>query len=185
VNGFVQHPQPIGIEGIEVMQAQASHLGTVLSILTEAGEWLAAKGIPMWGPGRFRAQVIASSIERGEVYLAMQGRWAIGTIALQWSDTVIWGDDAGDAAYVHRLAIRRAFAGKGLGFHLLRWAESAAAAQGKRYLRLDCMAENPVLREYYERAGFEYRGETCGEGWTAARYEKCLPLAALEQQRKG
>lgn len=42
----------------------------------------------------------------------------------------------------------------------------------RKYIRLDCMAENPGLCAYYEQAGFVYRGETQGKGWQAALYEK-------------
>jgi RimJ/RimL family protein N-acetyltransferase len=43
---------------------------------------------------------------------------------------------------------------------------------GKKFIRLDCMAENPALCAYYEQAGFTYCGETRGKGWKAALYEK-------------
>jgi ribosomal protein S18 acetylase RimI-like enzyme len=79
-------------------------------------------------------------------------------LALQRSDEETWGTVAGDAGYVHGLAIRRGFAGTGLGRELLRWAENMVAASGKKYLRLDCVAENTAFNEYYVRAGFGCRG---------------------------
>jgi GNAT superfamily N-acetyltransferase len=77
---------------------------------------------------------------------------------------------------VHCLAIRRAFAGIGLGRYLLQWAEQRIAAVGKKFIRLDCMAENPALCAYYEQVGFTHRGETQGKGWKAALYEKKVPI---------
>ncbi len=50
-----------------------------------------------------------------------------------------------------------------------------ASGAGKRYLRLDCMAENPALNDYYRRAGFSYRGERRGDGWAASLYERPVP----------
>ena len=82
------------------------------------------------------------------------------------------GDVPGDAGYVHGLAIRRDFAGKGLGREFLRWAEDRVAASGKKYLRLDCAAENRALNEYYRRAGFSYRGEALVWGLEVSLYEK-------------
>ena len=99
------------------------------------------------------------------MYLAaLEGR-TFGTLALQWSDEEVWGYAPGDAGYVHGLAIRRDFAGLGLGRELLRWAEDRAALSGKRYLRLDCVAKNRRLNEYYERAGFRCRGRVRVWGW--------------------
>ena len=106
------------------------------------------------------------------MYLAgLRGR-PVGTLALQWSDDETWGDIPGDAGYVHGLAIRRDFADQGLGRELLRWAEARVAASGKKYLRLDCVAENRALNEYYRRAAFSYRGGALVWGLEVSLYEK-------------
>jgi hypothetical protein len=34
------------------------------------------------------------------------------------------------------------------------------------------MAENQALRQYYEQAGFTFRGEIQGQGWKASLFEK-------------
>jgi GNAT superfamily N-acetyltransferase len=60
---------------------------------------------------------------------------------------------------VYNLAVRRAWAGQGVGRQLLQWAERKAAEAGRRYLRLDCVPTNAFLRQYYEDAGFTARGE--------------------------
>jgi len=145
---------------IRVVQARASDLDTVLSILEEAAQWLVSRGIDQWQPGSFSRQRIADRIERGEMYLAELGGRPVGTLALQWSDEEIWGNVFKDAGYVHGIAIRREYAGKGLGLELLRWAENRVASSGKKYLRLDCTAGNQTLNESYERAGFARRGRT-------------------------
>ncbi len=160
---------------ITIEQARPSDLDTVIDILEEVASWLASRGIDQWRPGTFlgpRYESIADQVNRGEVYLATLDGKPVGTLTLQWEDKKFWGDVPDDAAYVHRIAIRRAYAGKGLGRRLLRWAESAAAAAGKNFLRLDCMAENSALCEYYERASFECRGEIQGKGWRGRLYEK-------------
>jgi ribosomal protein S18 acetylase RimI-like enzyme len=106
------------------------------------------------------------------MYLAELAGYPVGTFALQWSDEETWGDVPDDAGYVHGLAIRRDFAVRGLGREVLRRAENLAVASGKKYLRLDCMAENNALNEYYERAGFGYRGRVPVRGLEVSLYEK-------------
>jgi GNAT superfamily N-acetyltransferase len=161
---------------ITIAQAQPSHIDIVISILEEVGQWLLERDIYQWLPGSFRRDRIASSFELGQVYLAKQGEEVIGTLTLQWSDKLMWGDVPGDAGYVHRLAIRHAFAGMGLGRLLLQWAEDTAASVGKHYLRLDCWTDNPALCQYYERAGYICRGEIVFQGkqqvWKTSLYEK-------------
>jgi GNAT superfamily N-acetyltransferase len=160
---------------IKLVQAQSSELDTVIDILEEAASWLASRGIEQWLPGAFlgpRYGSIAEQVNRGEVYLAILDGKPVGTLTLQWQDKKFWGDVPDDAAYVHRIAIRRACGGKGLGRQLLQSAESTAAKVGKTFLRLDCMAENAALCEYYERANFLCRGEIEGNGWRGRLYEK-------------
>ncbi|HEX6122829.1 MAG TPA: GNAT family N-acetyltransferase, partial [Ktedonobacterales bacterium] len=58
---------------------------------------------------------------------------------------------------------------------LLHWA--AGMAHGAEYpaLRLECLASNPALRAYYERAGFTLRGEGgATDGRILARYEHAV-----------
>jgi ribosomal protein S18 acetylase RimI-like enzyme len=160
---------------ITIEQAQPSDLDTVLNILEEAADWLISRGIDQWQPGLFRKvrrQSIAYQVSGGEVYLAKRDGQAVGTLTLQWVDKMFWANVPDDAGYIHRLAIRRAYAGMELGRQLLQWAEGKVASAGRDYLRLDCMAENQALRQYYEQAGFTYRGEVRGEGWRASLYEK-------------
>jgi ribosomal protein S18 acetylase RimI-like enzyme len=155
-----------------VVRAGGSDLDTVLSILEEAALWLVRRGIEGWEPGSFFRRRIADRIGRGEMYLARLAGQPFGTFALQWSDQEVWGDVPGDAGYVRGLAIRRGFAGRGLGRELLRWAEERAVLSGKSYLRLDCRADNRALYEYYERAGFRYRGQARVWSFGVNLYEK-------------
>lgn len=159
---------------IKIVKAESDDLDTVLEVLRDAANWLLSKGIDQWRPESFSRQSIAEKIKLEEVYLAKQKQRPIGTITLQWSDKFFWVDDDTDAGYVHKLAIKPSYTGKGLGRQLLEWAERATKAAGKNCLRLDCMFENPRIRQYYEDAGFEYRGEVKGVGWRAALYEKQL-----------
>jgi len=69
------------------------------------------------------------------VYLPVLAGHAVGTFALQWSDTETWGEVPDGAGYVRGLAVRRVFAGMGLERGLLRWTENMVSLSGKQYLR--------------------------------------------------
>ena len=158
-------------EELEIRRARPADVGTVIAILEDAAQRAASKGLAMW-PLEFPRQPVAEAIEQGEVYLAILNRQAVGTLTLQWSDRSLWGDRPDDAGYVHKLAIHHAYAGRQLGRRLLAWAERTTAAAGRHFVRLDCMASNPVLRDYYERAGYVYCGEAQATAWQASLYEK-------------
>jgi GNAT superfamily N-acetyltransferase len=101
---------------------------------------------------------------------------AVAVVRLLWTDRRFWGGrDEGDAAYVHSLAVRRDLAGRGIGAAVLAWAEREAAARGRRFLRLDCLAANAGLTAYYERAGFSPIGIVRLGGEAMLLLEKPLP----------
>jgi len=100
----------------------------------------------------------------------------IATLTLQWSDPQFWGDGPavadGDAGYMHRLAVRRSCAGKGIGYRLLDWADMHVQANGGSRLRLDVATENGPFRRYYEAAGFVHRRDVEGTDLSAVRAPK-------------
>ncbi len=164
----------IGSE-VRIVQAHQADLDRVIEILEEASRWLTSKGLETrWLPGPVFRQTIKDSIDRGEVYLVKDLKDTVGTITLQWSDKKFWGDVPPDAGYIHKLAIRRSYAGQDLGLRMLRWAETKTRAENRRYLRLDCLASNRTIRDYYEKAGFVHVRDTLAPGWKASLYEKKL-----------
>jgi GNAT superfamily N-acetyltransferase len=160
---------------IRVIRAQQGDLDGVLEILEEASRWLSSKGLEtQWLPSPAFRQTIKDNIESGDVYVVKGVEGTVGTITLQWNDKKFWGDIPPDAGYVHKLAITRSHAGQRLGLRLLSWAEAKTRAEGKSYLRLDCVASNKTIREYYEKAGFVHVRDTLAAGWKASLYEKKL-----------
>lgn len=160
---------------ITVKRAIESELEDIVAVLDSAAHWLASKGITdPWHPGEWPRKRIMESIERGEVYLSKLGQRNVATITLQWSDEFFWPNYPADAGYIHRLAVATGFHRKKIGSQLLQWAELSARDNGKKFLRLNCMAANLALRNYYERAGFIYRGELREPRGLACLYEKRL-----------
>jgi GNAT superfamily N-acetyltransferase len=160
---------------VRIIRAQQGDLDRVLEILEEASRWLSSKGLEtQWLPSPAFRQTIKNNIEHGDVYVVKDVEGTVGTITLQWGDKKFWGDLPPDSGYVHKLAIKRSHGGKRLGLRMLQWAEAKARVEGKRYLRLDCLASNKTIRDYYEKAGFVHVRDTLAPGWKASLYEKNL-----------
>jgi hypothetical protein len=66
----------------------------------------------------------------------------------------IWNDDVAPW-YVCRFAVTRKLLGANVGPRLRAELEYAAAASGRRALRLDVTASNSFLEKYYATRGFE------------------------------
>jgi ribosomal protein S18 acetylase RimI-like enzyme len=144
---------------LPIRRAGLADFEEVCSIVAEATRWLQSRGIRQWDSylcdeGQ---EWLRRRIETAETYLVLdlQGK-SIATFAMQWEDPRIWGARGTDglAGYVHGLAVRRSAAGKNLGLDILNLATEMTAAKRRELLRLDCMATNEPLCEYYRRAGF-------------------------------
>lgn len=157
---------------ITIARARPGDVDALVAIEEDAAQWVRSRGLEPGVPPRPLRDIYTDRVNRNEVYLARLAGQPAAMLTLQWADSSTWGDVPDDAAYVHGLMVRHAYAGKQIGLNLLRWAERTAAGAGRTYLRLDCNADNPPLRAYYERAGFVYRGDVALPHRTASRYEK-------------
>jgi GNAT superfamily N-acetyltransferase len=147
---------------LRIVSARHADLRPYIELLEEVADWLERRGIRQWRSGNFRlsADYYAGSIKRGEVQLAFVEDELVGTLRVLLREPIVWPEIIeDDAVYVYNLAVRRVWAKHGLGRQMLEWAGDRAVSLGRRYVRLDCVADNDFLREYYGRAGFEERGE--------------------------
>jgi GNAT superfamily N-acetyltransferase len=165
-----------------VRTASPAEVDVVLELLDEAAVWMAAVGQPNW-PAPFPRRRVTANAEAGEVHLASVDDVVIGTVTLQWEDPRFWGEAGTDgrAGYIHRLAVRRARAGAGIGARLLAWADERVREGGRDCLRLDVVSDNAPLRRYYERSGFAYVRDVTGDytapdgspqTWRTSLYER-------------
>ncbi|OXM14090.1 GNAT family N-acetyltransferase [Paenibacillus herberti] len=146
-----------------------------MELLLEIARWLNSQGSAQWG-GLLTGDDnhgLESAAERGEAILFRDieggpgrewGRAAGMVILMQkpgsW-DRELWGEDGHEPyVYLHRLAVSRSYSGTGLGRAMLQWAQEGAAFPGKAAIRLDCIASNPKLGEFYRSSGYEFKGTT-------------------------
>ncbi len=125
-------------------------------------------------------------MDTGLFFLALVDGQPQGTIRFHLSDVPVWPEiTGGDSAFVHRLAIRRAFAGRGLSSLMLGWAAERATSLGRRWLRLDCEVGRPKLRAFYESLGFRYHSDAEVETYRLSRFElDLLSEAGVQLERR-
>jgi predicted N-acetyltransferase YhbS len=159
---------------VKVRRAQQEDSVVVAGLLDEATVWVNDLGFSQW-PLPFPRRQLAGAIERGEVYVVeSEDGEAVATVSMLPDDPVYWGDQPPDAYYVHKLAVRRDQAGRGIGAAVVEWANAEAAEAGREFLRLDCLGDNPGIRDYYEDLGFEHRGDVVLDGRTISLYERSV-----------
>jgi GNAT superfamily N-acetyltransferase len=118
-------------------------------------------------------EAIAVDVAAGHYVLAIVETEVVGTARVTREDAECWPEAVpGVAVYVHRVAVRRAWAGRGLPGIVLGWCATHAEQLGCSYLRLDCDASRPKLRALYEGLGFGFHSERRVGQHTVARYER-------------
>lgn len=169
------------VDGLAMVRATVADVEATLALYETAEAWMRSRGSYPGEPPIPQREIVARRIQRGAIWLARAGAGGdgaapLGAIVPTWEDDETWRDVSGvregEALYVHGLVSSREPKGRGVGLLMLRWAERVAANAGRAYVRLDCMANNPALRGYYERAGFAYRGDFARPDITLSRYEK-------------
>lgn len=144
----------------------------VAEILGEAARWLEQSGMPMWKEREAEPEVVAADVGAGLFFIIESSGDAAGTVKFELDDPLFWPDASRmDAAYVHRLAVRRSHAGRGLSSALLSWAAERTRWLGLPYLRLDCEASRGRLRAMYESFGFLHHSDRQVGPYFVSRYE--------------
>lgn len=166
---------------VHVRPAAPADTTAAAGVLRLAAQRLVDRGEALWEPQDFTPEELARRVGSGELHVAVHGDELVGVFLLQREDPVRWPDAAaGEALYVHKLAVRPDLAGRGIAHAMLRFALGQAHAQQRRFLRLDC-APRPKLRAVYETFGFRRRdaGLWPGERYDVMRYEM---LAVAQEQ---
>ena len=157
---------------VRIRQANPADVPVLEGLLLEAAHWVDALGVVMWEEGELARERLSEEAASGQFFLAEVGGVPAGVIRFQLEDRLFWPDrPAGEAAFVHRLAVSRRFKGQGVSSALLDWAVDRARSLGRRYLRLDCDASRPKLRTLYERFGFRFHSFRQVGAYYVARYE--------------
>lgn len=160
---------------LQIREAKIEESTAITELLRGTAKWIQEQGINQWQyllEGGENEEIIRS-IERNDTYVVLRNEDLIGTFTLyreqnEW-DRQLWGEQPADSLYLHRLAFKPDEMGKGLGSSVFAWINKNLQSD-KKYLRLDCVAHNQKLNEFYKRSGFEFLGITDDH----SRYQKEL-----------
>ncbi|WP_168118742.1 GNAT family N-acetyltransferase [Paenibacillus sp. HB172176] len=160
-------------EALEIRVARAEDAADIIQLYREASRWICEeRGVNQWREETFTERYVQDFLREKEVFVAcMQGE-LVACFSIEWEDAAVWGErNHHNAGYVHRLAVSRKLSGLGIGRRLLTWSRLHIKGRGKSWLRLDCMADNPALNQYYLDQGFRCLARVEGKGWSANLYE--------------
>jgi len=167
---------------VEIRRARLSDLHVVVEIVHEAVAWMKGFGESLWTDAEVRPEAIETDVATGNHYLVHRDDCVLGTFLMQDSDPDYWPEAAtGEALYLHRIVIRRAFAGAGHSRAIRDFAEAEARRRGISYLRLDCDRERAGLNTLYAKLGFRFHSEVEIGDYYGNRYQ----MAVDQSKAKG
>jgi len=130
----------------------------IVGLRDSLARWQQQERIQQWAPGEVTIAQVAEQISRNEWWILEEERKIIATVRIVETDELIWPEDDPQAAYIHGLMVDRSRAGQSIGKQVLEWAEQAILANGQSIARLDCVASNVALCQYYTSRGYSERG---------------------------
>ncbi|MFA6165857.1 MAG: GNAT family N-acetyltransferase [Gemmatimonadaceae bacterium] len=165
---------------LRAIVATSADVDAVHALLAAAGERLAKRGFPNWVPAYPRARV-AENIEDGIVWGVRGAGELVATYTLRPLAThpytgIDWHDPDAIARYLQRFAVDPRLQGRGIGRWCLEQLAEECARDGATAVRCDVLQANVPLRRFYERHGYEARGDRFHSGWDFTVYERVLAL---------
>src|SRR5262249_55944369 len=122
---------------LSIRQAKLQDIDVVSDILREAAAWLEQREMPLWRQDELQLNSISADVRSGLFFLAESDGEPAGTIKYQLEDKLFWADvPQDDSAFIHRLAVRRRFAGGGGSSAALLLAIARPHAPRPRHFRL-------------------------------------------------
>lgn len=142
------------MNNIIIYRATEDNVTEITAVLNSATQYKIAHGDVAWGTRGWAEKNVMGTLSTSDVYVIKKNEEIVGTFALQWEDEQYWGAQPTVAGYIHRLAIKDGFRGKGIGEFAINWSVEKVVSENREYLRLDCDANNSSLCAYYEKQKF-------------------------------
>lgn len=125
-----------------------------LAILLEAASWAIGRGFEVWKPLELRAQDFVAAAKADQLVMGYSADRPAAAMLLQTLDPVYWPEVAPDTSlFLHKIAVRREFAGQGWLRRLIDFAVADAGNRGIEWLRLDTLYRSR-LQALYAAQGF-------------------------------
>lgn len=157
-----------------IKQADENDILAIEEILLDALIWMKKNGLQnQWNEDSIRWNSLSKDYQISDFYINYQNGVSVACIAITDLDPKYWPQiPQGKSLYIHKLAVKREFAGIGISKELINFAKILSLKNGIDSLRLDCNLQRNKLRMLYESEGFIYAGrKNSGNNYDMALYE--------------
>ncbi|PJI08171.1 MULTISPECIES: GNAT family N-acetyltransferase [Clostridium] len=144
-----------------IKQAEEHDTLVIEEILLDAVMWMEKNKLQnQWNEDSIKWSSLSKDYQINDFYIDYQDGVPVGCMAITDLDTKYWAEiPKGKSLYLHKLAVKREVAGKGVSKELIKFAQNLLSKNGINFLRLDCNSKRNKLRMLYENEGFICTGE--------------------------
>lgn len=128
-----------------------------INIMREVASWGRSKGLRVWlDEWLTKDLLVTEEADENAFCVGYSDGIPSCTMILQWEDKKWWPRSKKyEAAYIHKLCVRRDFAGQGLPQLCLDYAIEACKKHQAKFIRLDTGWDEETMKELYLSLGFK------------------------------
>lgn len=134
---------------------------TAINIMKEVTAWGRSVGLNVWNDEHLTKEklLVGVGVNEDNFYIGKVLDENASCMILQWNDALFWPRaKENEAGYIHKLCVRRDYAGNGLSEKMVEFAIDECRKRNIGLLRLDTGWNKIKLRYLYESLGFELVG---------------------------
>lgn len=138
-----------------VVPATREDLPFIYNLFEEAISYQKKNGYIGWKS--YDKDFIKADVDHKLLFKILHGDDVLGIFCICHIDQLIWRErERGDAVYLHRIVLNRAFQGTRIFEKVLAWSLGFAKEHNRKFVRMDTWAENFKLINYYRDYGFRF-----------------------------
>ena len=149
---------------ISIVRSREEDSEQILRLFHACRHDMNAQGIKQWDEVYPNHEVVEEDIANQSLFLAKDNEEIVGVITLDSQaseeyESVDWRYLDGRMLVIHRLAVKPSCQGQGIASMLMNFAHDEGRRQQYRSVRLDVYSGNARAVRFYEKLGYETRGE--------------------------
>ena len=135
-----------------IKQADEYDIEIIEEILLDEVNWMTKVGLQnQWNESNIKWPILSKSYNINNFYIAYQNGLPCACMALTDYDPTYWPSvPKGESLFLHKVAVKRTLAGKGLLKELIDYAKHLAIIYYIKDIRLNCNQHRNKLRGLYE-----------------------------------
>ena len=138
------------------MELYSNQIDEAIRIMKEVAMWGRNKGFRVWRDEWLtKKELITIDAQPENFYIGKMDGVAVCAFILQRRDSEYWADAQDEAVYLHKLCVRREFAGKNMTRFIIEAIKQLCKKEGIRYIRLDTALDEKIVRKIYLKLGFK------------------------------